>query len=222
MRSAAVEGVGDRLRGLRGDMSQADFGELLGVSLSTWRRYEAGERPPDAEALLKLHLLKGIDLHWLLTGNGQPVPKGSMPQTDYALVPYFDVTAAAGHGRTVLDAERPAKQLAYRHDWLHARNLSASNLFEISVAGDSMESELRDGDTVLVDRSQTEIRGGAIYVLRVGEELVIKYLQRLPGGRVQVSSENRDAYPSYEVAAEHFASGEVEVLGRVVRQGRDR
>jgi phage repressor protein C with HTH and peptisase S24 domain len=143
--------------------------------------------------------------------------------SEFALIPYYDITAAAGHGRAILqDPEAASTHLAYRHEWLHARNLTAGNLFEMSVAGDSMEPELRTGDTVLVDRSQKDIRGGAIYVLRVGDDLVIKYLQRLPGGRVQVSSENSDAYPSYEVTQQHFESGEVEVLGRVVRQGRDR
>jgi transcriptional regulator with XRE-family HTH domain len=62
--------VGDRIRQIRAVMSQQDFADKLGVSLSTLRRYESGERPPDAGFLVELYEKHHIQPLWVLTGDG--------------------------------------------------------------------------------------------------------------------------------------------------------
>ncbi|HHB9431400.1 TPA: helix-turn-helix domain-containing protein [Stenotrophomonas maltophilia] len=62
--------TGERLRLIRGDRSQKDFAELLGIGRTTLIRYEAGTRPIDVELLVKLNLLFGVQPLWLLTGAG--------------------------------------------------------------------------------------------------------------------------------------------------------
>ncbi|MBH1577325.1 helix-turn-helix transcriptional regulator [Stenotrophomonas maltophilia] len=62
--------TGERLRLIRGDRSQKDFAELLGIGRTTLIRYEAGTRPIDVELLVKLNLLFGTQPLWLLTGAG--------------------------------------------------------------------------------------------------------------------------------------------------------
>ncbi len=62
--------TGERLRAIRGDRSQKDFAELLGIGRTTLIRYEAGTRPIDVELLVKLNLLFGTQPLWLLTGSG--------------------------------------------------------------------------------------------------------------------------------------------------------
>lgn len=60
--------VGDRLRELRGKMTQREFGDILGIGSKTVGRYESNERHPDAGLIVKLNLLFGADPLWLLTG----------------------------------------------------------------------------------------------------------------------------------------------------------
>jgi len=62
--------VGERVRSLRGGLTQAAFAERLGLERKSVGRYEAGERAPDAVALLRLMMEFGADPAWVLTGRG--------------------------------------------------------------------------------------------------------------------------------------------------------
>ena len=74
----------------------------------------------------------------------------------------------------------------------------AADLFLIYVEGESMESTLRPGDMILIDRrDQTQEKDG-IYVLRLDGTLLVKRLQKLPGGIIEVTSDN-PAYRSYSL-----------------------
>ncbi|WP_146030573.1 helix-turn-helix domain-containing protein [Castellaniella caeni] len=70
MEELDLEAVGDRIRSVRGMLRQIDFANRLGVERKTIGRYEAGERPPDAEVLLRLSKEFGADPIWILTGQG--------------------------------------------------------------------------------------------------------------------------------------------------------
>jgi len=139
----------------------------------------------------------------------------------YRWVPVLNVRVSGGPGGTAF-GENIVAFNAYRREWLDKKGLHDAMLSEVTVTGESMSPELREGDTVLVNHSANELQGGAIYVIRQGEELLVKYLQPLPGGKIQVNSENSAAYPSYNIEPADFDSGECEIVGRVVRQGRDR
>lgn len=53
--------TGAEIRRIRGDRSQQEFAELLGVGRTTIIRYESNERAPDTEFLFKLNLIFGVD-----------------------------------------------------------------------------------------------------------------------------------------------------------------
>lgn len=243
--------IGIRIRDLRGDRSQQDFADELGVSLSTLRRYESGERMPDAEFLLALLEKEAADPTWVLTGNtvGEAVMRAERTvkrvsdffmsdearkirvdvcgrdhfvyPDHYRWVPVLNVRVSGGPGGTAF-GENVIAFNAWRREWLAKKGLLDATLSEVTVTGESMAPELREGDVVLVNHSENEVQGGAIYVIRQGEELLVKYLQPLPGGRIQVNSENSTAFPSYIIEPADFESGECEIIGRVVRQGRER
>ncbi|MFC1547840.1 helix-turn-helix transcriptional regulator, partial [Candidatus Neomarinimicrobiota bacterium] len=113
---------------------------------------------------------------------------------DLVLVNRYDVQVAAGHG-AVVHHEDILGSLAFRREWIQQQGLNARDLALVDVVGDSMEKVLRDGDIVLIDRSQTDIISGKAYVIRIGDELLVKYLRHLPGGQIQVFSENQTVYP---------------------------
>jgi phage repressor protein C with HTH and peptisase S24 domain len=63
----------------------------------------------------------------------------------------------------------------------------------MDVRGDSMEPLLKDGDTLLVDQSDTEIMDGRIYVVTLGDELRVKRIQKGFKGYVLRSENTRYA-----------------------------
>jgi transcriptional regulator with XRE-family HTH domain len=64
------ETIGDRIRRVRGALSQDEFAAQLGISKSAVGKYERGERQPDSDALRSLRDVRGVDINWLLTGEG--------------------------------------------------------------------------------------------------------------------------------------------------------
>ena len=78
---------------------------------------------------------------------------------------------------------------AFRKDWLNKLNIPTGNIELFDVVGDSMEPTLRNGDTLLVDRSDTKILDGKIYVVSLREELLVKRVQKTLDG-IDLLSDN--------------------------------
>jgi len=138
---------------------------------------------------------------------------------EYALVPLYDVRAAAGHGAVVED-EQVTDSLAFKRQWIHQElNANPNDLYLIYVDGESMEPTLRPGDIILVDRrSAQSVPRDGIYVLRMDGSLLVKRLQRLPGRQVKVTSDNT-AYEPYTLGLDD-TSDDLAIIGRVVWAGR--
>ncbi len=133
---------------------------------------------------------------------------------DLVLVNRYDVRVGAGHGTFVV-GEDVVGSVAFRRDWINERGLNSKDLALVDVIGDSMEKVLREGDFVLIDLSQTEIVSGKAYVILIEDELLVKYVQHLPGGIIQVFSENSSIYPPFTVSTKDLGT-EIFIIGRVV------
>ncbi|HEX7040926.1 MAG TPA: S24 family peptidase [Trueperaceae bacterium] len=76
--------------------------------------------------------------------------------------------------------------------------------FALRVRGDSMADLIQPGDVVLLSRRPPS-REGEICAVRVGEEdATLKYVRRLPGGRVELRPHN-PAYDTLQVPAEEVS-----------------
>jgi len=82
----------------------------------------------------------------------------------------------------------------------------------MDIVGNSMEPELKDGDTVLVDRSKREILAGAIYAVGVEDTVLIKRLEKLPD-KLVLRSDNEKYSPIYITGDD---INRVRVLGKVL------
>lgn len=127
------------------------------------------------------------------------------------LMPRLAVAASAGPGATVDDdvmigVEALDRQLARR------LGLSDGTASVIRVRGDSMAPGLMDGDHLVVDQKDTRpgARGG-LYIIRIGDVLMVKRVCATPQGLV-ATSDNPAAPPVPE--------GPIMVVGRVVWQMR--
>jgi len=131
------------------------------------------------------------------------------------LIRRLDLEAAAGHGRFVdalaqVDSVRIGKDIAARIQ-RHA-GVAITSLALITVAGDSMEPTLRDGDIVVVDHSSRKVDRDGVYVFTIGETTFVKRLQKLPQV-LKVMSDNK-IYDPWEIAS--HGSDDLLVHGRVV------
>ncbi|MCJ2181177.1 transcriptional regulator [Novosphingobium sp. 1949] len=121
--------------------------------------------------------------------------------------------ASAGPGG--LDQDETAfDSIRFSVRWLRAMGLQPGHLATITVAGDSMEPTLRDGDEILVDQRQKALRDG-IHVVRLDGVLLVKRVETGHPGHVTLRSDN----PAYGVI--ECAAGDLAVIGRVVwKSGR--
>lgn len=136
--------------------------------------------------------------------------------TSYRFVP--KVAAVAGAGATLETSDEVLGFYAFRSDWMGKEHVSERNSVLMDIRGDSMEPLLKDGDTILIDQSGTQILDGKIYVVTLGDELRVKRIQKGYDGII-LRSEN----PRYadihidEQDLEHFkVHGRVRWVGKML------
>jgi len=133
-------------------------------------------------------------------------------KTGWIDVPRLALGASAGPGALAED-DAPVGHLRFSEGWLRELGLQPGTLAALSVAGDSMDPTLADGDEILVARAEGRLRDG-VHVIRRDGTLLVKRLLFEREGQVSVISDNR-AYPSDA----NVPLDDVEVLGRVVWKG---
>lgn len=193
---------------------------------------------PHADGLM-VFAKAGANINWILTGMGEMLisaiggkydvenrtthfvvsQEQAKYQVGFVAVPlYNDIHAAAGHGALV-GCEQADDALMFKEDWLRFElGAKASDLCLIRVSGDSMEPTLRGGDVILVNQQITRPDREGIYILRMGEMLLVKRLQAVPGGNLRVISDNA-AFDSWVISLADLGV-EIAIIGRVVWSGR--
>lgn len=190
----------------------------------------------DAAQLQQVAFARGLDADALEHefGARYPVNKALQERAGYVIresvgyvyIPKYDVaargdgvSAGAEKSVTVGDGGAPVDALALSDAWIRqSLHMAPDDLRLIYVETDSEEPDLRSGDIVVVDYTDTAGRREGIYVISMDGAILIKRLQRLPGGVVKVTSRNA-AYEPFTVAAaelETHAHAHFSILGRVI------
>ena len=63
--------LGNRIRYVRGDLSQGEFAEILGARRNTISAWERNISMPGGEFLLRIYEEFNVNLNWLLSGEGE-------------------------------------------------------------------------------------------------------------------------------------------------------
>lgn len=219
-------GIGQRISSIRGNLTFQSFAVKLGVSAGFVSEIEKGVKKPSAEMLYAIAKEYGININWLLTGEG--LEKGRSIHEDraawaqgldkdFVLVPRYDVQAGAGGG-SLIHSEQIVDYLAFKTEWVqNVLGASINNLALISVRGDSMEPTLSNDDLILIDLRFNKIDDSAIYALNVEGLLLVKRIQIKLDGTAVVKSDN--AFYEPEIVTGDALQG-LYVIGRVVWIGR--
>lgn len=195
-------------------LSQDAFATRIGYPKAKVQNIEAGKQRADHDFLAAVAIEFTANLNDLLgVPSAPPSNAVNITPDEFAQIPRYQVEASAGCGALV-EAEETSGFYAFNLKWLARRGLKPAHLCVISVRGDSMEPRLADGDLILVDRAQRQIADGLAYVMRIGDDLLVKNVQRIDAARIALLSANT-LYPPRELDLENLGP-DAEVIGRVV------
>lgn len=132
-------------------------------------------------------------------------------------IPRLEVRASAGHGSFPVP-ESSSDSMGFSERLL--RELAGGDLAGLSmikVVGDSMAPTLNDGDDIMVNRldAAPRLRDG-IYVLRMGDGLLVKRIARELDRRLVTIISDNVAYPPWPGTS----LKDIAVIGRVVWSGK--
>ncbi len=213
----------DRLKKWRESegLTQSDLALRVSVSLSTIQRWERGDLPKSAE-LLALDAL-GFDPTWALTGREPALLQAQSqltvdlsPSSETVSIPHYAVQLSAGNGRPAAEFE-DLERLVLPTDWVRrVFGRPASHLVLAGAAGTSMEPTIRDRDLLVVDIADQRLTSGRIYALVVGDNLLVKRIERTLRGQIFLRPDN-PAYQTEELTED--LADTVRVLGQVIWHG---
>lgn len=206
MKSTGFQAFMQRLAEATSLRTQADLASFLGLHRSSISRAKQRDKVPQAW-ISSICQAFDLDPCWLALG--EPV------SPNLCLVPKVQARLGAGGGSYLVDSE-PEGQFAFRRDWLRKKGPPEQMLL-MEVLGDSMEPLIKEGDTVLIDRSQQEISSGGIYALGVEETILVKRLERRPNGLILISA--NPAYTPIHLQGEEMQA--VRLIGRIVGMWRE-
>jgi phage repressor protein C with HTH and peptisase S24 domain/DNA-binding XRE family transcriptional regulator len=221
------------LRTIKG-LKQTEVASLIGVSYSSYQDHEGGAWHS------RTSIQKYIDFYqckreWLENGIGEPwdVPLERLPElsakiinrvpshdagthvNDFCMIPVAEARLNAGGGNLVI-SERMSDYYAFRNQWVHKIATAVNNMVMMFVDGDSMSPTIESGDVVMIDRGRVQIKPGCLYALGIGDTILIKRLDPMFDGRVQVISDNKTEYAIQTIPAE-----DLRVIGQVVWFARE-
>ena len=197
--------------------SQNKLAILLGINRAGITQAKKKGTVP-AKWILELYRKYGINPDWLETGRGKMFiaeRDGSDIVPEYKSVPHVIARLCAGDGSFEID-ENVSDYWMFRTDWLKRKG-SPSHMILIDIYGNSMEPELKDGDTVLIDTSRNDILAGSIYAVGIDDTIMVKRIEKHPGKLVLIS-DNKD-YESVYLSQNEMNS--VRIIGKVVWISRD-
>lgn len=212
----------------------SDFYNKIGMSASGFNRVWKEGAIPTADYLIKIQEVTDCNLHWLLTGQGVPFPNNEEKEapaaqkesfdvlgrkidpSKFIFIPFYqDLFASAGYGHLIGQEEYNCC-LAFRKDYISQITPNIEDLSVITVRGDSMAGTFNNSDLILVNHSKTTPADG-LYVIRIGDELFVKLIQRFPK-KILVKSTNPQ-YEPFEIDLTS-ADNELTIIGKVEWLGR--
>lgn len=137
-------------------------------------------------------------------------------EDELEMIPYYEVYASAGYGSFNLDAYEPDDYIGLSRRWLNQRGFRINHLTFFQAEGDSMYPTISDGDALLIDLSEKMPKDGRIYILRHGDQTLVKRVQGIRNG-IRLISDNKAFYDPVDLTFDE--SLDLEVIGRVVHIG---
>lgn len=211
--------LGERLVEAReklGFEQREPFANALGLTEAMVGYYERGDRVPDASALAKYREVFGVNLSWLIAGDGPMFSESAtpVPGADLVEIPLYDVQAAAGTGLIPKD-DGSHNTVPFSRAFLRNIGAKPEGCVMLEAKGDSMLPTIPNGAFMIVDQSRQEIVDEEVFVFRVGTGLKVKRAYWRMNGDLELRSDNEaNGYPP-EIIGKDMAD-DLAVIGQVL------
>lgn len=193
-----------------GISSQLELAEALGINRSAITQARNKGAVPD-KWILGLYRKFGLSPDWLEKGVGSIFLKGGRDaEGEFTYIPKVQARLCAGGGSFEVDSGIEG-YYSFQHAWLAGKG-SAEKMVLLDVFGNSMEPELKDGDTVLIDQARTDIIAGAVYAVGIDDTIMVKRVEKHPKSLVLLSDNTRYA----PIRLERGEIDSVRILGKVI------
>lgn len=189
--------------------SQANLAKSLKISRSAITQAKKKDSIP-LKWIIELSRLHNVNPDWLEKGTGPKTLNQNNCHEIFQEVPKVKARLSAGGGSFETEPEIE-EYYSFRKDWL-SRKGQAKDMVLMDIIGNSMEPELKEGDTVLIDQSQKAILAGAIYAVGLADTIVVKRLEKRPKELVLLSENKR--YPMMSFGGEELNS--IRIIGKVI------
>ena len=189
---------------------QNEVASALGINPSAITQARKNDSVP-AKWILLLYRKYGLNPSWLEEGIGPVFIKSSSTnEAEFRKVPKVKARLCAGGGSFEVGSEIEG-YYSFRMDWLSKKG-SAEKMVLLDIFGNSMEPELREGDTVLIDESQKDVLAGAVYAVGIDDTIMVKRVEKHPKGLVLLSDNTK--YESLYLENEDV--NRVRIIGKVI------
>ena len=187
----------------------------LGVHRSSITQARKRDSIPD-KWILQLFRKHGLNPDWLEHGTApQFLRPTEIPEDEFVRIPKVRARLCAGNGSFEVDPEIEGLY-SFRRDWLSKKG-TIGKMTLLDIIGNSMEPELKNGDTILVDESQKEILAGAVYAVGIEDTILVKRVEKHPSGLVLLSDN-----PKYGAISQKKGDpNSIRIMGKVIWVCRD-
>lgn len=192
-------------------LTQLELARRMGVNPNTISQYKTGERTPPMDRLEDLVQALGVSLPEFFACKDDSRP-------DIVFIERLKARPMAGPGGLETDGEAEG-YYSFHSSFISRKRGTAESMKIFEVTGDSMTPTLIDGDLIMINLTDKDVRSGYIYLLRMEEELMVKRLENRPGGVLLIRSDNPD-YDDVPIN-KNDPSLDVEVFGRMVWSCRE-
>ena len=196
--------------------SQIDLAAALDLNRSAITQAKKKGVVPD-KWLLIMFSRYGVSPDWIETGTGPvflKVKETGLTQPEYMAIKKVKARLCAGDKSFETD-EGTNNRYLFQSEWLKRKG-QPEKMVLMEVFGNSMEPELKSGDTVLVDCSQNGIIPGLIYAVGIDDTIMIKRIEKHPG-KLLLRSDNKEYEPMIVQEAE---MNSLRIIGRIIWTGR--
>jgi phage repressor protein C with HTH and peptisase S24 domain len=230
--------IGSRIKEARlgAKLTQKELARRVGMAQASLSELETGESQ-STTLVASLAAALGVSALWLETGKGQMGEgAGASAPLDSVLdlIPGAKRVHASGPDdptmtqimkvRLKVQAGITGFQTEPEHYegetqgvptmWILREGLRKDALLSIIVRGDSMEPNLHEGDTIVVNTADKQLASGAVYVVNYEGEVVVKRLLR-DAGQWWLTSDNLDQRKYHRQLCK---GAECIVIGKVIRK----
>ncbi len=195
----------DRACHALGIRSLADLAAALNVNRSSITQARKKNSVP-ANWLLELFRSHGLNPDWLEGGVG---PQWLKHGSGFFPVPKVEARLCAGSGSFDV-GDQVEGHFSFETAWLQNHGVK-ERMVLMEVFGNSMSPEIKDGDTVLIDQSQTDIFAGRVYAVGIEDTIMVKRIERHPR-KLVLLSDNTEYAPIFLSAEE---MDRVRIIGKV-------